>query len=258
MKDTLHNQSHQESSVHAESLYASLLPAEKDRIERFLSAWLTRLDMRADMKFNAQYHVNSSGEDKEPITVQQFSYFNTINQQTIWLLLALDSQQRLLGIRQTYVRERATSPIAEAAGDIEVLVRKRGVASALEAVNFTLMQEFLTQHDNLLEMTYHIDDGNSRRLAEVKRKLEYTKDNQEREELQAAVADSEAQRISWEKLYGEGGKMGFEKKDGLLVRTLTKDTPFSSEAVTLNENSTPINATEIFQKAIDQLSQTTS
>lgn len=105
---------------------------------------------------------------------------------------------------------------------------------------------------------HKVDDANQRAFDSAKIQLQYANpaDSDKIATLQAAVIDAEQQRLSWEKLYGEGGKLGYTKQNGQLIRIFENGQTFTPNGYSVTESHEVVDTRDILQTAIKELSVT--
>lgn len=190
------------------SLHSGLSSRERDRLGRILSVWSDRIASR-NIHEEGVYIVQRDDNQGEPLQIFHYSYLNKLDKE-IWFFAAVDSDQRLVGIRHTTLGEDDSMLLAE--GDIEVLTRGQGVGGALEALHHKKLQEKINNDQQHTALRYDICDANFERINFLRSDLdqaEKDKDSEAAEELRSDLEQKKAQRKAWIGLYGDGGKLGF-------------------------------------------------
>lgn len=242
------------SSNSTESIYSSLPKLEKQRLEQYLGLWLAQVQ-RWKHAYQPQTHYEVTPIDsvRSPITVQKYSYYNDINQQTVITLVAFDEHQNILGVRKTSLSKNSDQQRLEASGDIEVLARKQGIASILESIHSLVIQEYINNQSDVQTLRYTIDDANERRLADKQSELGRSTSESKIAELKDAITEAESQRQSWLKLYGVDGKLGFIQEQHRLIKDYQKGNIIVNQDYTVIQNDETIDLELSIKKTLSKI-----
>lgn len=143
--------------------------------------------------------VVTTMNSRKPITNTSFS--EPVDE--TFIMIAQDPEGSIVGHRVTGMRKEFGH--WEARGDISVGERGKGYATALELVHADILQQ--KAYGLYDDVYYTIDDGNKRKLVELRESAKVSEDP----ELVAHLSQKERERERWLALYGPSGKLGFGK-----------------------------------------------
>lgn len=194
---------------------------ELKRLRAHFSVWLTRIESPNSNFTQVGSYTVKRNEGEEGTEIAAFSYESPMWTGG-WVLVATDKWGKVTGWRNTYFSKPENGGVG-AAGNIDVFKRGQGIGSALEAINLKLLQEKVNNDPNLSRINYIADDANGRRLAELEEKLsEGAKKGENNQALEKEVEKARGERVAWEKLFGIGGKLGFDNESGKPVKDFVK------------------------------------
>lgn len=250
----------QEFFAYNEKLHesADFSPEEVRRLQDYFSILEKRVLQNPESCLNqcGVYQVQNERDPAGALKITQYKYKNPILDRDVWLLAATDASNNLVGIKQTYFQQESPD-ILKAEGNIEVLRRGVGVASALENLHSQLLTNLVNEDTTTQQVHYIVDDANSRRIEELKLKLEVaqnTGDAVQLSEINESLLAARSQRKAWEKLYSAGGKLGFEGGATKLERHFTKGMDTSSSGIKYPEIQEEVDLQSLIHGVQSQLS----
>lgn len=253
---------HEGANKHnSESIYASLPEQERARVLAQIILWKNRLESHPETEHVFSVTVTPENTDRSPITIQAHRYFNKVSSTQSWIVVALDSQNQVLGIKNTLVRNNSSLHMLEAEANIEVLTRKQGVASALGASNTLIFQQEFKENPSATELKFVAYDANITRLQKNILELDQLRAlNAPQEKITAlenVIHEAEAQRESWLNLYGDGGKLGFTEEDELLVKHISPNEDISLPGLSITHSDSNQNIVDVLNETIIKLADST-
>lgn len=159
---------------------------EVQRLQDLFEAWQIRF---GNLQSNLHQINTFQTEDKNhhnSLYVAQYN-FTHHEHEFGWMLAVFDTQDIFLGARLTSFFDKR--PKLNAVGQIEVLRRGHGIASAIESLHGKLLQNLVSTYQGIDEVKYTITDANQDIVH---------------------FADDPTMRQRWKALYGVGGTFGFD------------------------------------------------
>lgn len=138
----------------------------------------------------------------EELTVSQFSgnkaEDDDISEETVFI--AKDHLGRFVGYRLTQIKEPEYLDEARATGYTRIALGGQGIATALEVINQDYLQRLAdTLQKPLVQVVSNANEEDLRRL----------RDDGAADEV---IAKKELEQKRWQRLYGPGGKLGFDER----------------------------------------------
>lgn len=201
-------------------LDSGMSPKDKNRIRDLIDVWIRRIEAPANgFRQVGAYDLKREDGKYPPIEIVHYSYKNSAFNREGMVLLAVDGNKQILGMRDTQF-ESLKADTLNARGNIEVFSRGIGIASALEALHFDILQKKLNKSSEFSSLEYKIFDANYSRIQELQVQLESAKRTIDpiAADLELELAEKCDHRNAWKRLYGEGGKLGFQKESGKLLK----------------------------------------
>jgi len=195
--------------------------AEREREIKFLAPWYAR--SVEPTQGGHGLHLGHAFTVHEAFTVLQYTYRDRLALfiEERWLLLCIRNGT-VLGARETAFKQAAPRTMI-AGGYIEVLQKGAGIATMIENLHLSLLQQKARSLPEDKQLIYTINDANRNYVEDAEHELKRATREQDKDLLRNTLTKAREQRSAWLSLYGEGGKLNFTEKNGILQRTFTKE-----------------------------------
>lgn len=204
---------------------------EAERLINQLDLWSIRLE-----QYEAYKIITLKNEQDNEFQIHILK--KTDHERNSFLYLMIDEANNLLGIKNCSLSaDQTNKTFYVISSNIEIIKRGNRLASIIELANQLNLNNFLQNNSEYEQIYQKIEDENQNRIIELERLIETEHDVQKIEELKEELLQKNNQRLAWENLYGDNGKLGFKKEGNKLVKTITRDPNFNSNFLE-NKNKT--------------------